>query len=372
MTRKLATFRRVTALEPITGADLIELALIDGWQCVVKKGEFKVGDIGVYFEIDSFLSADDERYAFLEPRFITFEGKRGARIKSMKLKGQLSQGLLLPLSLYPELSDFSVEDKTYRAADLTDKQIAEVDLTETLGIVKWEKVLPANLRGTARGNFPHFIPKTDQERVQNIRDLFEKWGEEVFQETTKMDGSSLTAYTLLPSSPYFAGFAKADENGALPELVQSVCSRNLDLVETEDNMFWRIARQEQLLEKTAALGRSLALQGEMCGSSIQSNFEGFPADTHAFFLYDVWDIDAQEYMTPVQVEHLAQELGIKHVPVGGHFRLNDIAKTKADLLARAEHKGINGKPAEGKVYKHAESGFSFKAISNSYLLKHGE
>ena len=93
--RKLVTLRRVTEILPIEGADFIELALLDGWQCVVKKSEFKAGDIGVYFEIDSFLDHTKPQFAFLAPRAIKWNGKEGARIKSMKLKGNLSQGLLL-------------------------------------------------------------------------------------------------------------------------------------------------------------------------------------------------------------------------------------------------------------------------------------
>lgn len=347
---------------------------MDGWQCVVKKGEFTVGDLGVYFEIDSFLPAEDERYAFLEPKFITWEGKRGARIKTMKLKGQLSQGLLLPLTLYPEVNE--LEDGVLgpiTLSDLSDDTVSEIDLTEKLGIEKWEKPIPVSLRGVSRGNFPSFIPKTDQERIQNIERLvFDKYAEEVFQESTKMDGSSLTAYYIPPSSKYFATAAKPDAEGNLPEFVAGVCSRNLDLVETEGNQFWKTAREEQVLEKLATLERAVAIQGELCGSGIQSNFEGFPEGYYGFYVYDIFDIENQEYLRPSEVEHIVRELGLKHVPVTSYFKLSSIAKNAKDLLARAEGQGINGRPREGVVYKHADSGFSFKAISDSYLLKHGE
>ncbi|RQR87700.1 RNA ligase (ATP) [Burkholderia sp. Bp9010] len=355
VSRKLATIRRVTKTAAIEGADLIELALIDGWQCVVKKGEFAAGDLGVYFEIDSFLPSTDARYAFLEPKFIKWEGKVGARIKTMKLKGQLSQGLLLPMSAFPEL--LAVEDS---------------DVTELLGIEKWEKPLPACLGGTARGNFPSFIPKTDQERVQNIRDLFEDWGHRTFQESTKMDGSSMTVYYVAKGSHYYEQNAKPDGEGNMPDELSGVCSRNLDLVETTGNQFWITARENQIIEKLRALGRNLAIQGELCGSGIQSNFEQFPDGVHDFFVYDVWDIDRQQYLSPAETHALADQLGLKHVPVHGEIVLNDIAQTIGQILDRAEGKGINGAKREGIVFKHVESGFSFKAISNSYLLKHGE
>lgn len=366
MSRKLATVRRVSQLHPIEGADLIELAIVDGWQCVVKKGEFAVGDLGVYFEIDSFLPSIDERYAFLEPKFIKWEGKVGARIKTMKLKGQLSQGLLLPAREFPEVAALMSN------LDLVSTPIEDFDLTETLGIEKWEKPLPACLGGTARGNFPSFIPKTDQERVQNIRDLFEDWGHHTFQETTKMDGSSMTVYYVAKDSRIYEQNAKPDADGNMPDELSGVCSRNLDLVETQGNQFWITARENQIIEKLRALGRNLAIQGELCGSGIQSNFEKFPEGVHDFFVYDVWDIDHQQYLSPTETHALADQLGLKHVPVHGYIVLNDVGQTIGQILDRAEGQGINGAKREGIVFKHVESGFSFKAISNSYLLKHGE
>lgn len=355
MTRKLATIRPISQLRPIEGADLIELAIVDGWQCVVKKGEFAVGDRGVYFEIDSFLPSTDTRYAFLESKFIKWEGKIGARIKTMKLKGQLSQGLLLPLSAYPELA--GVED---------------YDVTELLGIEKWEKPLPACLGGTARGNFPSFIPKTDQERVQNIRDLFEDWGHHTFQETTKMDGSSMTVYYVAKGSNVYDMNARPDAEGNFPDELSGVCSRNLDLVETQGNQFWITARENQIIEKLRAYGHNLAIQGELCGSGIQSNFEKFPLGFHDFFVYDIWDIDTQSYLSPEETHALAEQFDLKHVPIHGYIVLSEVAQTIDQILDRAEGQGINGAKREGIVFKHVESGFSFKAISNSYLLKHGE
>lgn len=355
MSRKLVTIRRVSQLRPIEGADLIELAIVDGWQCVVKKGEFSVGDLGVYFEIDSFLPSTDARYAFLESKFIKWEGKIGARIRTMKLKGQLSQGLLLPAREFPEI--LAVEDS---------------DVTELLGIEKWEKPLPACLGGTARGNFPSFIPKTDQERVQNIRDLFEDWGHHTFQESTKMDGSSMTVYYVAKDTDVYDMNARPDDEGNWPAELSGVCSRNLDLVETQGNQFWITARENQIIEKLRALGRNLAIQGELCGSGIQSNFEKFPDGVHDFFVYDIWDIDSQSYLSPQDTHTLAEQFGLKHVPVHGYIVLKEAAQTIDEILDRAEGKGINGAKREGIVFKHVESGFSFKAISNSYLLKHGE
>jgi RNA ligase (TIGR02306 family) len=373
MDRKLVTLRTVSEIRPIAGADLIELALIDGWQCVVKKGEFKAGYPGLYFEIDSFLPSEDERFKFLEPRFIKWDGRVGARIKTMKLRGELSQGLLLPLNDFPEAKDYIDNFLVAFGEDATiedGRTIYDLCFDELLKVVKWEKPLAANLAGVARGNFPSFIPKTDQERVQNIRDLHVRFGDQEFEESTKMDGSSMTVYHVHDGTDRWLNNVPRDNEGQpLIGHLQGVCSRNLDLVETEGNLFWKLARQHQVIEKLQELGQNLAIQGELVGSSIQGNFEGFPEGHHDFYVYNVFDIDQQLYLPPAQARQLVADLGLNYVPYKGTFKLNDIAKSVAELLERADHKGINGKTAEGHVYKAVSGDFSFKAISNKYLLK---
>lgn len=146
--RALATIRVAGENFPIEGADKIVATRVDGWVCVTKKGEFNPGDKGVYFEIDSFLPATDSRYAFLEKNFITWTGQVGARLRTMKLRGQLSQGLFLPISIYPELANMEVG----------------TDVTEILGIQKWEPPIPAQLAGEVTGKMRTAIPITDEER----------------------------------------------------------------------------------------------------------------------------------------------------------------------------------------------------------------
>lgn len=146
--RKLATIRIANALNAIVGADAIEAVRVDGWTCVAKKGEFQVGDKGIYFEIDSFLNGQDERFNFLAKQFITFEGKQGARLRTIRLRGQLSQGLFLPLAKFPELQNLELG----------------ADVTEILGVTKWEPPMPAQLAGEVVGVRPHYVRGTDQER----------------------------------------------------------------------------------------------------------------------------------------------------------------------------------------------------------------
>lgn len=177
MERKLVTLRKVSEIKPIENADFIELVRIDGWQCVVKKGDFKFGDIGLYFEIDSFLPIEP-RFEFLRKSCYKklVDGTEGFRLKTVKLKGCVSQGLLLPLSIFPDVIFYP------ELIGKTD------DYSGLLGVIKYEPPLPANLKGMVKGLFPSFIKRTDQERCQNLPDYFELYKDWEFEITEKLDG----------------------------------------------------------------------------------------------------------------------------------------------------------------------------------------
>jgi RNA ligase (TIGR02306 family) len=141
MIRKLASIRKVKDVKPIEGADVIELILIDGWQCVSKIGQLKKDDLCVYFEIDSFCPEKPEFEFLRKSSFKTMaDGSTGFRLKTIRLKEQLSQGLVLPLSEV-NLSDVNEGD----------------DVTEILGIKKYEPPIPACLAGEVRGPVPGCI-----------------------------------------------------------------------------------------------------------------------------------------------------------------------------------------------------------------------
>ncbi|KAI1870044.1 hypothetical protein JX265_006214 [Neoarthrinium moseri] len=380
MGRKLVTVRRIGAIKPIEGADRIEIAVIDGWTCIVKKGQFVVDGLAVFFEIDSFLPGTDARWAFLEKNFIDWNGQRGFRIKSMKMRGHMSQGLLEPLEDFPEIIGVIKDLEAAHGRSEAEKIVRGLSFEEPLGVQKWEKMYNTWDGGEKKENvpLPAFIQRTDQERCQNLPDLFDEWKDEVFQETTKMDGSSMTAYFLRSDSDKTTSLPEVDSSVPQTALLHNgrfgVCSRQVDLGEQDKNgrYFWEVAKQLDLANKLSRLDRNIAIQGELCGSSIQSNFEGFPVGIHDFFLFSVYDIDKQKYTRPKEAEAMARKLGIKHVHVEGYFRLGDIATDIQGLLERAEGKGLHGKKREGIVLKHVDGGFTFKAISNSYLLKHGE
>ena len=329
--RKLATIRRIAEIKDIDGAEFIEAARVDGWWVVAKKGEFPVDSLAVYMEVDSFVPTEIAPFLTRdghEPK--EFEGVKGERLRTVKLRGQLSQGLLLPISILPTTTVIEVGN----------------DVTDTLGIIKWERPISPQLYGQAKGNFPSFLRKTDQERVQNIGRTLESYINETFEVTIKLDGSSCTI------------FSNGEEDG--------VCSRNLELKRDENNAFWKIALEYDIHKKIRAYGKNLAVQGELIAPNIQGNYE--KVNKPEFYVFDVFDIDKQEYMLPDERQEFCKILNIPHIPIiDKSYEMIDNVDM---LLDMAEGNGMNvGVKREGLVFKHNNSEFSFKAISNSYLLK---
>ena len=326
--RKMASVQRVLEKKSIVGADLIEAYRVNGWWVVDKKDAHEVGDLVVYCEVDSWIPHTLAPF-LTKPGHYPREylGVEGERLRTVKLKGQLSQGLLLPL----------VEDNSEEGQDFS----------EILGITKWEDTrYMANM--DARGNFPDFIPKTDQERVQNLDRTLEKYFGQSFEVTVKRDGSSLTA------------FVNGEESG--------VCSRNVNLKETEDSAFWAAANSLSLIPKILSTGRNLALQGELMSQKIQGNYE--KVQGIEWNCFDIYDIDTQEYLLPKERRELCKQLRIPHIKVVEEDFV--LCHNVDQLLEMAEGPGVNaGVKREGIVLKSNEEVFSFKAISNSYLLKHG-
>jgi RNA ligase (TIGR02306 family) len=341
--RKLASVRKIDEINPIEGADAIEVATVGGWKVVVKKGEFKAGDLAFYLEIDSFVPTFVAPFLTKPGHYPkTYNGFEGERLRTVRLRGQISQGLLLPC-------------KGWVNEDGTQHEFAEdEDVTNVLGIQKWEAPLSAQLAGVAKGNFPSFIPKTDQERIQNLKREIHHWNEinAGFEVTEKLDGSSMTVY--------------------LYEGEFGVCSRNLNLKESEDNTFWKVARELNLEAKLRIMGGNLSLQGELIGPGIQKNPYGL--DKHEFYLFDIYDINTGEYTAPFSRHIDAKQLEIKHVPI--ITVSTNLGGTDMDaFLKYAEGKSaLNSKTErEGLVYKCIQSpGESFKVISNKFLLKGGE
>lgn len=334
--RKLASIRKIAEVKSIPEADKICAYRVDGWWVVDSVLKYKVDDLVVFVEVDSFVPHELAPFLSKGKDCHEYEGVKGERLRTIRLKKQLSQGLLLP-----------IPDDTIKGAGVL---IAEgLDLTDHLGILRWEKPVNAQLAGMARGNFPSEVPKTDQERIQNLSRELVDYKKDTWSITEKLDGSSCTFY--LDSAGEF-----------------HVCSRNLDLKEDTTNSFWEVARKykiEDTMRRHFMLG--MAIQGEMIGEGIQGNQYKVKLD---FFVYDMFNTNTREYILPIQLKSACEKIGLKHVPI-----LNENAniedQTIESLLQYAEGKSmLNASNREGIVLKsNTVHDCSFKAISNSWLLK---
>jgi len=345
MTRKLATIQTIKALTPIVGADMIELATFAdiGWQCVVKKGEFQVGDLCVYFEIDSLLPLRPE-FEFLArgnnpKKTLLDNGKvvEGFRLKTIKLRGQLSQGLALPLAV-------AFGDKKSEI-DISNLELG-VDVSEILGVYKYEPPISPQLEGLVKGNFPSFIPKTDEIRIQTCWEIMQKYLDREWCASIKYDGASCTMYR------YENNFG--------------VCSRNLELLETDQNAMWQIANKYELKDK---LPEGFAIQGEIYGEGIQSNPHKVKGVNYKIF--NVYDIANAKYLSLEKMSEFVAKIDLELVEIFDYGQ-KDLQNMTADkLLEIADKCGLEGlvfRPRE--ELRDPEFGrVSFKVISNKYLLK---
>lgn len=330
--RKLASIQRIKALDPIVGADAIERATVLGWQLVVKKGEFKVGELCVYCEVDC-LMPDDSKFEFLKPR--------GMRIKTVRLRGQISQGICFPLSILP--NGFDMQE--------------DADCTAVLGIIKYEPPIPACLNGIAKGTFPSFIPKTDEMRVQILQELLDRYKGEACYVSEKMDGSSATFYV------------NDKEFG--------VCTRNLELVEDPENTIWKIARELDIEGKLRARGINIAIQGEIIGEGVQGNPLKLRGQSIRFF--NVVDIARREYLSFDKFMEFMRGLSLETVPIiTADYRLeNDInalvkmATRKSLICPDAWAEGIVIRPLIERT-DSVIGRVSFKAVNPEFLLKTGQ
>lgn len=350
--RKMASIRSIDNIEPITDADSIEVATVGGWKVVVKKGEFKTNDLVVYLEIDSWVPTSLAPFLSKGKEPKVFNGVEGERLRTVKLRGQISQGLLLPIDCT------TISDGEGNVISVSEGD----DVTEFLGIQKWERPLPTQLQGRAKGNFPSFIRKTDQERCQNLqKNIFVDWKDLEWEISLKLDGSSLTGY-------YNNG-----ETG--------ICSRNLELMDNDENSgnsFIQTFNSSGLKDAIKSIGRNVAVQGEMMGEKIQGNRENLTGTI--LFIFDVFDIDNQQYMTPqdrLEFINLLFKNGYTGdiAPIlNSKTTLHNIGISNiTDLLSFADGESINNPVREGVVFKCVTNGdISFKAISNKFLLKGGD
>ena len=318
--RKLASVQQILHVEEIPGADAIEKYTVLGWELVSRKGDFKPGDKAVYVEVDSVLPAGIPAFAEI--------AEKHKYVKTIKLRGQISQGILF------RLEDLGVHKDTPIGTDLT----------EGFGIVKYEPVMPAHLTGLARGTFPHFIQRTDEERVQTYNKL--PFGDKAYV-TEKLDGTSFTCFT---------------KDGDF-----QVCSRNLNLKDTEGQAHWIAAKNLKLPEKIT--NDRYALQGELIGPSIQQNKYAVKAPTLKFF--SVYDTQTSSYVPPEETYRMLNDLDLPTVPV---LEREWVIPATIPEIVEYSMGPSSLNPAlanrEGVVIRTLDGKHSFKAINPKFLLKY--
>lgn len=423
--RKLASIQKVVDVRPIDGADKIECVQIEGWEVVAKKGEFKKDGLAIYFEIDCALPTSDKRYSFLAERKIKMpdgtekiekkvkivNGIESVILKTVKLRKQISQGLVLPLSEFPEIKNPEVGQdvsellkvQKYEALDAEDVEVVSKDNTlpvmilnaldyipQPLFIRKRLNIIRSNMKKKKRGPsqvFPSFIPTTDEERIQNCwmkLSSMPNAKELVFEATNKIDGSSGTFF--INKGDYGVCSRNIRKNmkdqtirikkiAWLPTWLQSCEVKILPAV--MDN-FCKISIQYEIQRKLIKVGKNIAIQGEVYGEGIQGNSEGIVG--HKFYVFNIYDIDAHRYLSPIErytmldLLNANDEVKLEHVPIiDKGIKVFEKFDSLEKLLAFSEGKCFNNpkREREGIVYKLVSDDgrdLSFKAISNKYLL----
>jgi len=364
--RKLASIRKIKDIKPIKNADRIVLVQVDGWWCITKKDEFQKGELGVYFEIDSLLPHEDI-YSFLGKASLR-DGEYRYRIKTMKMRGVISQGLLLPLGLFEDRL------KGYKEGD---------DVTEVLNVKKYDDTQKFKSKSNSpqtKSRFPSFLIKTDQERIQNLVHYFEdkSMKELEFEETLKLDGSSHSSFKIKESLPLWKGFVNKLSLTVFNKEVFNTyrfgfCSRNLELKEApkgnKQSNFEKVVHKYNIKEE---LPIGYAIQGELIAPDIQSNHEKIKEPE--LYIFNVFDVEKQEYLKPQDARKFVNKhfTKLKYIPVVNEkVKIFKECKTLEDMLERVEGQSMNKDTvSEGRVYKcTSDSNIHFKCISNTYLLQ---
>jgi len=360
MERKLASIQRIGNILPIEGADAIEIVTVNSWKVVSKKGEFNEGDLCVYFEIDSFLPVREEFEFLRKSSYKKMGDVEGFRLKTIKLRGQVSQGLCLPLNILEGPDEFVIGVSKQPWGDqlqigpYDDAFVIEegADVTEYLGVLKYEPPVPAELAGKVKGLFPGFIRKTDEERIQNMTKEYDSMLDKHYYVTEKLDGSSATYY--------------------FKDGVFGVCSRNLELLETEGNTFWKVARELLIEEKLRNIGENYSIQGELIGEGVQGNPYKIKGQT--VLIFNIFNIDKQEYLSLDDMVHFLHKINVDDKPLELVPVVNydyKLPPTIEEIIRYADGKSrLNeGTDREGIVIRNRDKSISFKAISNTFLLK---
>jgi len=263
----------------------------------------------------------------------------GFRLKTIRFRGQISQGLILPLSILPEGREYQIGD----------------DVSEVLGIRKWEVADKVTSSGTAVGEMPFGIPKTDEMRVQSFPELIDEFKRYPYYISTKMDGTSVTMYW---------------NDGRF-----GVCGRNYEYANDGKCAFWEYAVRHRIEEKLrSGRIRNVAVQGEFCGNGIQNN--RLKLQHPEWYVFTVIDLESHRRLGLKQMQTFCSTLQLNMVPVeetGETFPYGTVEQ----LIERAKGKYSSGMNKEGIVIRPVEpvysdilsASLSMKVLNNDYLLK---
>lgn len=372
MERKLVTIRKIKELQEIKGADLIELAIVDGWKTIVRKGAFSVGDYGIYFEIDSLIPIEDERFSFIETKK-TIEGQKYRYLRTIKLKNQISQGLILPLNVIPEIKNI---------LNFDDEKLLEHDFASYINVIKYEEPDDAPFGSEKSGTYPTYIQKTGEKRIQNVYDkLSSKYKDVEFIPTLKMDGSSMTV-CYVNNPVYFVGKEGVDVLDDMKEQIWVASSRmvirepKIDAItgELESNAYYdayyKTGLEKSLPKWCKDNNKLIAVQGELLGPKIQKNFEKYNKNT--FKAFYVYFIDEGRRATQEEFVKICSELNIDMIKSYPPIKIFQEFDNVEDIIKFSEGQSEFNKKREGLVFKSNilinRQTISFKVISNLYLL----
>lgn len=358
--RKLASVKRISKMLPIEGKDRIALAVVDGWNVIVRKSEFEEGGLCVYVEIDSVMP-DKPEFAFLKDK--------NFRIKTMKMAGVISQGICFPLSILPQ-KDWNEGDDVTEVLGVKQYEDTMDDAPrENMPKKKWPKFLMrwAWFRRLVQGrkkndtDFPSFISKTDETRIQNMPGILNDKREWVA--TEKIDGQSGTF--CLVRKKRILPFGR-------PKFEYIVCSRNRRLPVRDNSSYWKVSDRYQIRENLRRMigdFQWIAIQGECVGPGIQKNKYNFGScDLYVFNL-----ITPLGRMDSESAEGIMRQFDMKFVPiVDRHYVLPDTVKEVLDFAHGQSMIANDPTSREGIVFRSKDGKQSFKAVDPLFLMEHDE
>lgn len=354
---KLATAQKVLKLTPIEGADKIETATVLGWEIVVKKDEYKVGEMCCYIQIDTVVP-DKPEYEFLR--------ERKFRVRTIKLRKQISQGLIVPLPIgkWKEGEDLTdiIGVKKYEKPDnnplrYEKPRVPKVWYKKWLYMFKYNFLYKAfpSLQKQSRSPFPkHLVSITDEERIQNIPQMLRQYAGKLFVVSHKLDGSSITII----------------HSKAMGKSKYRICSRRFELHDKKNDwykVFMSTNFSDEIQKLVKHFGTNdVIVQGEAIGK-FNGNHHNLQQEQIRLFNIYVGGkrLDQKQFLEVCRANN------VPHCPLYKEVILNH---TLPEILAMSEIKDVLNPnvDAEGLVWRCVDDNFSFKAINNNYLIKNNQ